>query len=69
MKEYIKPPVKIDETVEITIEEIGKKGDGFGRINGYVIFVPDTKKGMMYSVKITKVTDRFGFGIKDQEEQ
>jgi predicted RNA-binding protein with TRAM domain len=62
MSGNFKPPVEVDQVIDLTIEQIGSKGDGIGRINGYVIFVPDTEAGKTYKVKITNTRDRCGFG-------
>ena len=55
------PPVKEGEIVEVEIINIGKAGDGVGKIDGFIIFVPETEKGDMVEVKITKVMDRMAF--------
>ena len=57
----IKPPVKVDEELELTITAIGKRGDGISKINGYTIFVPESHIDDTIKVKITKVMDRFAF--------
>jgi predicted RNA-binding protein with TRAM domain len=51
--------VKVNEVVEVEIQEVGKKGDGIARIHGFVIFVRNSKKGEHLKVKIIKVADRF----------
>jgi len=58
------PPVDPGDEVELTIEAKGGKGDGIGRIDGYVIFVPDTEKGDVVKVKIVKVFRSMGIGEK-----
>lgn len=55
-------PVKEGETYEIEIEGIGEKGDGIGKIKGYVVIVPNTKKGEKVKVKVTAVRGRVSFG-------
>lgn len=55
-------PVKEGEEVEMEIESVGEKGDGIGKVKGFVIFVPNTKAGDRVKVKITKVLRKVGFG-------
>jgi len=65
---YMSPPVKEGEEFNLTIEAVGKKGDGIAKINGYTIFVPKTKPDDKVKVKITKVMDNFAFGEVTAEE-
>jgi len=57
-------PVKVGDIVEITIESVGAKGDGIGKTDGFVIFVPGVKKGDTVKVKITELRKTFGIGEK-----
>jgi predicted RNA-binding protein with TRAM domain len=54
---FFKPsPVNAGEEHEINIESMSKRGDaGVGRIQGLVIFVPNTKVGDKVKVKVTRV--------------
>ncbi|RZN34945.1 MAG: TRAM domain-containing protein [Methanophagales archaeon ANME-1-THS] len=54
-------PVNVGDTYDVTIEDVGKEGDGIARIEGFVIFVPNTKKGESVKVRVTKVSRRVGF--------
>ena len=54
-------PVEAGESYEVTIEDIAKKGDGIARIEGFVIFVPDTSVGDEVTINVTKVTQKFAF--------
>jgi predicted RNA-binding protein with TRAM domain len=56
------PPVREGEEVSITVEAVGEKGDGIAKVKGFVIFVPNTKEGKSYKVKITKTLTKVGFG-------
>ena len=53
-------PVCGDE-LEITIEAVGEKGDGLAKKDGFVLFVPNTKKGDRVKVRITRVLKKVGF--------
>ncbi len=55
-------PVKEGETYDLEITELAAKGDGIGRKEGFVVFVPDTKKGDKVSVRITRVLRKFAIG-------
>ncbi|MEW6063308.1 MAG: TRAM domain-containing protein [Nanoarchaeota archaeon] len=55
-------PVNVGEELDLNIEAVGEKGDGIAKIKGFVIFVPNTKKGDEVKVRITKVFKKVGFG-------
>lgn len=52
-------PVKEGDECEVTIESIGSRGDGIAKIKGFIIFVPNVKKGDKIKVKITSVRSNF----------
>ncbi len=55
-------PVNVGDELDVTIEAVGGKGDGIAKIKGFVIFVPNVKKGDNVKIKITKVLRKVGFG-------
>jgi 23S rRNA (uridine2552-2'-O)-methyltransferase len=55
-------PVSEGETVEVTIEATGEDGDGIAYVEGYTIFVPDTRVGDKVTIEIGDVKPRYGFG-------
>ncbi|MHC1580042.1 MAG: TRAM domain-containing protein [Candidatus Alkanophagales archaeon] len=55
-------PVSVGETYEVRIESIGREGDGIARIEGFVVFVPNTRVGDRVRIRITKVSRRVAFG-------
>ncbi len=57
-------PVSEGEQYEVTIEDTGRKGDGIAKIDGLVVFVPDTSVGDTVSVKINKVGRSAAFAEK-----
>ena len=62
-KKFQKPiPVREGETYEVTIENMGEKGDGIAKVDGYVIIVPKTQKGERVKVKVTAVRGKVSFG-------
>lgn len=55
------PPVSAGETHDVWIKSVGEKGDGIARVGGFVLFVPNVKKGDYVKIKITKVLAKVGF--------
>jgi predicted RNA-binding protein with TRAM domain len=39
-----------------------RRGDGIAKIQGFIIFVPNTKKGEHVKFKVTRVGNRFATG-------
>jgi predicted RNA-binding protein with TRAM domain len=52
-------PVKVGEEHEVTIEELSRKGEGVAKIQGLVIFIPETKVGDQVKIRITRVSRRY----------
>ncbi len=57
-------PFKIGDVIDLTIESIGEKGDGVGKVNGFVVFVKEVKQGDNVKVKITNIMRKFAVGEK-----
>jgi predicted RNA-binding protein with TRAM domain len=55
-------PVTVDKEYEAEIEDISRKGDGIAKIQGFIIFVPNTKQGEHVKFKVTRVGSRFAIG-------
>ena len=55
-------PVKKNETVTLTFEDLTHEGNGVGKINGYPLFVPYGLPGEEATVKVVKVNKNFGYG-------
>lgn len=55
-------PVKKNETIVLTFEDLTHEGNGVGKVNGYPIFVPQVLPGEKAKVKVVKVNKRFGYG-------
>ncbi len=47
---------------DVTITDIGERGDGIGKIEGLVIIVPDATPGETVRVRITRVERKVAFG-------
>jgi predicted RNA-binding protein with TRAM domain len=54
--------VKEGDIIELLIEAVGAKGDGIGKIEGFVIFVPNCTAGEKVKVRITQVRERNAVG-------
>ena len=52
-------PVSEGQTLEVDVTEISRRGDGIAKVEGFVIFVPNTKAGDHVNVKIRTVRNRF----------
>ena len=55
-------PVEVEKEYDVEISELSRRGQGIARVEGFVVFVPNTKVGEKVHIKITKVGDRFGIG-------
>ena len=58
----MRKPVEVDKEYEAEIEDISRRGDGIAKIQGFIIFVPNTKQGEHVKFKVTKVGNRFATG-------
>jgi len=57
-------PVKEGDEIDLVIEAIGEKGDGIGKVQGFVIFVPGTNAGETVKVRITQIRGKSAIGEK-----
>ena len=55
-------PVEEGKEYELDIKETSRRGEGIARIEGFVIFVPNSKPGDHVKVKVTRVANRFATG-------
>jgi translation initiation factor 2 subunit 2 len=53
---------KEGEVYELTIKDIGKRGDGVAFFDKYIVYVPDAVKGSTVKVKIEKISGTVAFG-------
>lgn len=54
--------LKAGDVIELTIDDIGRKGDGMGKYHDYIVIVPGTARGSQVNVKITNISSRTAFG-------
>jgi predicted RNA-binding protein with TRAM domain len=56
--------VKENQELEVVIDDIGSRGDGISKIQGFLIFVPRSKIGERVRVKILSVGEKFAVAEK-----
>ncbi|QKQ98963.1 TRAM domain-containing protein [Candidatus Nanohaloarchaea archaeon] len=66
-EEELDKPVSEGETVELEVEDLGSKGDGIARVEGFVVFVPGGEVGKKYEVEVTSVGRKFAFAEIEEE--
>ncbi|MDK2790645.1 MAG: hypothetical protein PWP15_1152 [Methanothermococcus sp.] len=54
-------PVEQGKEYQVTVEDVGRGGDGIARLDGFVIFVPNATKGETINIKVTSVKEKFAF--------
>ena len=54
--------LKEGDIVEVFISDVGKKGDGIGKMMDYIVIVPGTVKGTTVHAKITNISAKTAFG-------
>jgi len=57
-------PVREGQEIDVVIDDIGSKGDGITRVQGYLIFVPKARVGERVRVKIVRVGRKFAIAEK-----
>jgi len=45
-------PVEEGKEYTVTISDVGSQGDGVAKIDGFIVFVPETKVGQTVKVKV-----------------
>ncbi|MBW2987419.1 TRAM domain-containing protein [Candidatus Woesearchaeota archaeon] len=68
-KKMLRPPVNVGDVIEVKIEAVGEKGDGIGKIKGFVLFVPGAKEGETCKVRVNKMLKKVGFADKVSESE
>jgi len=61
-KELLTDAVKMNGEYAVTIEDTGASGDGIAKINDFVVFVKDAKKGEKLNIRIRFIKPNFAFG-------
>jgi len=55
-------PVEKNKEYEINIDNLGSRGEGVGRIEGFTVFVEGAMPGERVLIKIVKVTRSYAYG-------
>jgi predicted RNA-binding protein with TRAM domain len=58
----LKKPVEVDKEYEAEIQDMSRRGDGIAKIEGFIIFVANAKRGEHVKFKVTSVGNRFAIG-------
>lgn len=61
-KGRITAPVSVGEELDVEIVDTGHEGDGIAKIDGFTLFVPNTKEGETIRARVNDVKPNFGFG-------
>ena len=54
-------PVREGDRIDVTIEDVGREGDGIAKVEGFTLFVPGTEAGESVEVVVDDVKPRYGF--------
>ncbi len=57
----------VGDVIEVSINDVGKKGDGVGKYLDYLVIVPGTTRGTRANVKITNISAKTAFGQVSSE--
>ncbi len=68
MADTTTPPVTAGDIIDLDIIGLGRKGDGIGKIDNFVVIVPNTEEGTSYQVEIKKVHPTVAFGVIHDEQ-
>jgi predicted RNA-binding protein with TRAM domain len=52
-------PVEVGKEYDVEIQEISRRGEGIARIEGLVVFVPNTQNGDHVKIRVTRISRRF----------
>ncbi|MFQ6074541.1 MAG: DEAD/DEAH box helicase [Candidatus Bathyarchaeia archaeon] len=51
-------PVEMGKEYNVTVEALSRRGDGIAKIQGFVIFIPETEVGERLKIRVTTVSSR-----------
>jgi predicted RNA-binding protein with TRAM domain len=52
-------PVEVGKEYDVAIQEMSRRGEGIARIEGFVVFVPNTQNGDHVKIRVTRISRRF----------
>ena len=66
-------PVEVGKEYDVEIQEMSRRGEGIARIQGLVVFVPNTQNGDHGKIRVTRISRRFAeaevVGKEEAEEK
>lgn len=62
-------PVKENQEIEVVIDDVGSRGDGIAKIQGFLIFVPRSRIGERVKVKILSVRGKFAVAERTAQRE
>jgi predicted RNA-binding protein with TRAM domain len=66
-------PVEVGKEYDVDIQEMSRRGEGIARIQGLVVFVPNTQNGDHVKIRVTRISRRFAeaevVGKEEAEEK
>ncbi len=62
-------PVKVGGEYDVEISDVGAKGDGITKIENFIVFVANAKKGEKCKIRIKEVASKFAIGEKIGESE
>ncbi|MDR2845643.1 MAG: translation initiation factor IF-2 subunit beta [Candidatus Methanoplasma sp.] len=54
--------LRVGDIIDLFVSDVGKKGDGIGKMLDYLVIAPGTVKGTSVRVKITNISAKTAFG-------
>lgn len=61
-KKKRRPPVKKNEEIIVTCEDLTHEGNGVAKVNHYPLFIPNVLPGERAKIKIVRVNKKFAYG-------
>lgn len=61
-KKKRRPPVKKNEEIKVTCEDLTHEGNGVAKVNHYPLFIPYLLPGETALIKVVRVNKNFGYG-------
>ncbi len=57
--EFPPKPVEVGKEYDVEIQEMSRRGEGVARIQGLVVFIPNTKTGDHVKIRVKSISRRF----------
>ena len=66
---FQRTPVKVGEEIDVVIDDIGSRGDGITRVQGFLVSVSKAKVGERLRVKIVSVGGKFAIAERIESKR